>query len=318
MAPFLYFPEPLTNHRITINKKVVDFIANSIMMKLDKLTSHRGVKMKKTYQGRPLTSFAAFFTLILSSCAGGGTATNFDLFKADIAANGGPISLGTFNANEVLIGEDDDFGEEKLYASVYFQQAINRQRLGGEGEDYIVLFLEDDEGECAKGDVAFTFKTNLDIDEGTASELTSIVDLEGTSTSVEQEEAQEFVDFVASEMSDFIEEVDKNNTQTESNIITILENHGYAFNTYDQETYDYLTSKIKTDYGIDVNVMKLYQGYIGQYEDFTQVIVLKNVEQATALFYARRNTENEIGYYFRSNNVLVYSASQTTINWITP
>lgn len=47
MAPFLYFPEPLTNHRITIDKKVVDFIANSIMMKLDKLTSHRGVKIKK-------------------------------------------------------------------------------------------------------------------------------------------------------------------------------------------------------------------------------------------------------------------------------
>ena len=237
------------------------------------------------------------------------------LILDDIAANEDPLNLGTLNSHPVILAHDDDYGEQvELYAYVDLDTTLLRQRVGNVGDNYIIFFIEKGEGEYANGGVVFTFESEINLADGSASTLTDIAPLEGASTETEINQAQNFVDFVAEKSNEYATTVEAYNKETESSIVTKLEDIGYVFQTYDHESYDYFQNKLKTDYDISVNVEKLYQGYVNQVDGFTQIIVLKNSDQATLVYHAKLNDANESGYHFRANNIVVYTVSITAYN----
>lgn len=260
----------------------------------------------------------SLFALLLTGCGGGGTRTDLDIFKEDIAAVDGPILLGTFNSQPVRIVHDDVYAESKtLYAYVNLGASVMSSRLAAYSGEYIVYYMEDNQGEYQNDGVNFTFESTIDYTAGTATDLSDITNVTGTSSTTQQDEAQAFVDFVASESKVFLDEVKSGEDETEASVVAKLENAGYTFNTYDQDSYDYFENQTNTKYDLNIEVVKLYQGYVNQSERFTQIVVFKNAEQATQVYYARSADTSEIGYYFRAKHVFVYTASLQTYQLLT-
>ncbi|HKL83899.1 MAG TPA: hypothetical protein VJZ48_00245 [Bacilli bacterium] len=169
--------------------------------------------------------------MTLNPC-GASSGTNLDLFKDDIAANEGPLNLGTLNSHPVILAHDDDYGEQvELYAYVDLDTTLLRQRVGNVGDDYIIFFVEKGEGEYANGGVVFTFESEINLADDSASTLTDIAPLEGASTETEINQAQNFVDFVAEKSNEYATTVEAYNKETESSIVTKLEDIGYVFQT---------------------------------------------------------------------------------------
>ncbi len=133
------------------------------------------------------------------------------LILDDIAANEGPLNLGTLNSHPVILAHDDDYGEQvELYAYVDLDTTLLRQRVGNVGDDYIIFFIEKGEGEYANGGVLFTFESEINLADGSASTLTKIAPLEGASTETEINQAQNFVDFVAEKSNQYATTAERN------------------------------------------------------------------------------------------------------------
>lgn len=160
-------------------------------------------------------------------------------------------------------------------------------------------------------------ESSIDFATGLATDLSNVTNVTGASSPTTIEEAQDFVDFVATEGKAFIDETKSGADENENSIVTKLQNAGYTFSTYDEESHTCFSDQMNSEYSVAVEVVKLYQGYVNQSQRFTQIIVFKTVDQATQIYYARRDNPNEIGYYFRSKAVFVYTASLDTYQLLT-
>ena len=258
---------------------------------------------------KPIT-FAILPLLVLASC--GGSLSDYDILKSEAEASGQAVFVATYDDKEVMFAVGDEYSEdEQLYIALSYESSV----MGAYRIDPLyVFFPEAEEGLVTTATVSFTYEASLDLEAGTASDISNITSTEGTAEANDIAYAQGFLNAAADGVKTFINGYQFAEQRGEQWVIDKLEDMGYVLNTYDEESHNYMEGQIQQQYGLTVQIKKLYQGYINQDERWVQVVVFENEQQAAQYFYKRWNAErgNDYSYHYRTRNVFVFTGSYDT------
>lgn len=100
-----------------------------------------------------------------------------------------------------------------------------------------------------------------------------------------------------------------------SDVIDILENDGYVLEERDGDSIDYYQSNmVNNKYDLNVDVVKLYVGYVNSSERWVEIIVLKDSGQAQE-FVTELNIESTPGrLVIQQEAVVIITFSTDTAN----
>lgn len=250
---------------------------------------------------------------LLVGC-GGKTLSNWEVLKNEADASGEEIPVGTYDEEQLVVAYTDDYSdEERLYIAMSYanQQAqVFKRSIYRE----LVFFLEEDAGTAQFGSMSFDFMATLDLESGTASALSNVSNTTGSPDQTVYGYVEGFLDAAAGSLKTFLTAYRFAENRGEDWVISKLEGLGYVLNTYDEDSHNYLEGQIQQQHGLDVEVKKLYQGYINQVDRWVQVIVFADEWQATQYFYKRWNAERgqAYNYHYRTRNVFLFTSSYDT------
>ncbi len=274
---------------------------------------------KHTPFSRHLFSFILTAFMIVG-CGGNAYLTDYDVLKNEGEASGQEIPVGTYDSKAIVFGyknEDSPISSVNLYVALDFSgDSIQSRHNRLDVEEYCYFLPELEEGRFQSATVTFEYEATLDLEAGTASEISAATASSGSVTAGDTTYVEGFLDAAAESLKGFLSDYREYKSRTEEWLVDKLEEIGYVLNSnYDRDSLDYYENQIFTNYGITVSIQKRYVGYINQSQRFCEILIFENEEQCAAYFYKvwPLTGNKNYNYHAHNENVYFFTSSFETI-----
>lgn len=267
-------------------------------------------------------SFRRVFSIFLSSLVliscGGQTLSNYEILKFEGEASGEEIPVATYDFKNIVFGyknADSPFSATELYVALdYSSENIQGRHLFLDVEEYCYFFPELETGRFQSASVSFEYSASVSLEDGIASSISGETASVGTIQANDTTYVEGFLDAAANGLKGFLATYQEYRSKTEKWLLDKLNELGYEMTTYDQEWRDNFSSVIYEEYGITVDMKKLYQSGSSNDPNFVQMIVFANEAQAASYYYKRwgQAGNGQYGYHAHTGSIFFYTKSYDT------